>query len=442
MHGDSVYLKMFERCFPAGDEMHVCPSTGIGNTAQKMDRENRQSLENVLLVANNIGKLLPGVHITFHADNVLQRCKLLGVANSRDQVKVLLLTVNLDTWSSLPDHVKEGRADYNETVDELLKILYPFDLGLIAAFRTKQENNENPLLYANRLWSAYYVGKRRNVHREDPEYKTILISNAHPKFKSQCGFFINPLKDSYQCIMDCMHNFFHVARKSKSVKSKIHHQSTNNTCLASHSTRELATFSNRKRHHYNYNASKDKICRHGPAVTSQRQIATCSPLNVNPMESDLRLQHRKSVLKELTLITTITSLENEIELLKSHIHNWENTNKIMETSQHALKVKYEACHADLGQCNKELKEIKQSFDQIVKVPQKTVCSIQTQNKGRRANLSILSARTSPYGEQNLNISNVETAKEIPDLMCHSDVYDLSNLFSPDPSVNVSEHIPM
>lgn len=101
------------------------------------------------------------MHITFHADNVLQQCKLLGVANSRDQVKVLLLTVNLDTWSSLPDHVKEGRAEYNETVDELLKILHPFDLGLIAAYRTKQENNENPLLYANRLWSGYYVGKER-----------------------------------------------------------------------------------------------------------------------------------------------------------------------------------------------------------------------------------------------------------------------------------------
>lgn len=408
-----------------------------------MDREDRQSLENVLLVANNIGKLLPGVHITFHADNVLQRCKLLGVANSRDQVKVLLLTVNLDTWSSLPDHVKEGRADYNETVDELLKIIYPFDLGLKAAYRTKQENNENPLLYANRLWSAYYVGKRRNVHREDPEYKTLLIANAHPKFKIKCGFFINPLKDSYQCIMDCMHTFFHVARRSNSVKSKIYHQSTNNkTCLASHTTGEFATFSNRKRHHYNYNASKDKIYRHGPPGTSQRQIASCSPLNVNSMESDLRLQHRRSVLKEVKLISTITSLENEIELLKSHIHNWENTNKIMETSQHVLKVKYEACHADVVQCRKELKEIKQSFDQIVKVPQKTICSIQAENTGGGANLSMLSARTSPYWEQTLNISNVEKAKEIPDLMCHSDVYDLSHLFSPDPRVNVSEHIPM
>lgn len=55
---------------------------------------------------------------------------------------------------------------------------------------------------------------------------------------------------------------------------------------------------------------------------------------------------------------------------------------------------------------------------------------------------MLSARTSPYWEQTLNISNVETAKEIPDLMCHPDAYDLINLFSPDPSVNVSEHIPM
>lgn len=100
-------------------------------TAQNIDREDRNGLH-----IANIGKLLPGVHITFHADNVLQQFKLLGVTNSRDQVIVLLLPVSLDAWFSLPDRVKEGKVDYNETVDELLKILHPFDIGLVEAYRT------------------------------------------------------------------------------------------------------------------------------------------------------------------------------------------------------------------------------------------------------------------------------------------------------------------
>lgn len=57
--------------FLAHDEVHVCISTGIDRIAQKMDSEHRQSLENILLIANDIGKLMPGVHWTFHAGNVL-----------------------------------------------------------------------------------------------------------------------------------------------------------------------------------------------------------------------------------------------------------------------------------------------------------------------------------------------------------------------------------
>lgn len=74
----------------------------------------------------------------------------------------------------------------------------------MVAYQITQSNEENPLVYANRLWAAYNTNNG-NTTREDMEYKNLLIHNAHPAIRIKCEHLIDPRKHSYEEVIGLMH---------------------------------------------------------------------------------------------------------------------------------------------------------------------------------------------------------------------------------------------
>lgn len=173
-----------------------------------------QPVKTLMSVADFIGKIKSNEHITSHATNVQQRCELLGVKSHSDQVKVLQLTLDAHTWNALPDSIKEGKGSYKETVAELQKVINPSAIGLMVAYEIKQNNEENPLLYANRLWAAYNTNNGKAT-REDIEYKNLLIHNAHPAVRVKCEHLIDPRKHSYEEVIGLIHRSFQAIQSYK-----------------------------------------------------------------------------------------------------------------------------------------------------------------------------------------------------------------------------------
>ncbi|XP_031759881.1 uncharacterized protein LOC100495124 [Xenopus tropicalis] len=412
--------------------------------------EDKQSLKTLLLVANDIGKLKPEVHITFHAVTVLQRCKLFGITNPTDQVKVLLLTIEMSTWQCLSDSIKEGKGNYDETVDELLKILHPFDIGFMAAYKTKQRQNENPLVFANRLWATYHIGKGRTGNRDDSEYKNLLICNAHPKIKAKCGFLIDPQTHAYDEIIVLMQRCFNVLQKRKPLRSRNGGINKLGATGNSFHVNPCISVINKESSHYNDNIQSkvtniNSAQRHAPNrnMQTESQCYTYQTLafKVHTLDNALKTEHRKHVLREIELQTKINSLRNGISSLQAQNIALQQTTSALQLSHIDAIGKYNTCHAEMVKCKKKLNDLQERYLHLSNVPLKVIKSTQTEHTGENCKIAIVSGYSDVFKKQKhskYGTQNHDTERHTSDVLDESDTYDLSSLFCQDHNAQLTE----
>ncbi|OCT94612.1 hypothetical protein XELAEV_18012294mg, partial [Xenopus laevis] len=308
----------------------------------------------------------------------------------------------MSTWQCLADSIKEGKGSYDDTVDELIKVLHPFDIGLMAAYKTKQKQNENPLIFANKLWAAYHIGKGRTGNRDDSEYKNLLICNAHPKIRGKCGFLIDPRTQAYNEIIVLMQQCFNVLQKHKPFRPG--NSNANNLDVTVFHAKPCISSINKENGHYNNNTFQSKVTNVHSAQrqTSKRSMQTAPKCNayqtmvvkINALENGLKTEHRRNTLRELELHTKIDSLKNKVTSLQTQNNDFQQATHILQLSHKDAVVKYDLCHTEMVKCKKDLNDLQEKYTKIV--PLNAVKSTQTEHMGNNYKVATVSSTADKF----------------------------------------------